>query len=225
MATRPTKKLQDIDTKGYTAAAKRLVEEIQSLDVIPPKDGEFYSLKRKRYSVGDGSVVMNELQFNLATILATDPDIPYWKAYAKAGYEVASYFNEAKNVKRIQAHLTGRCNSAITPPMQKLINYLKYGAAEELKIDATWLLNEQVNLYEECKRNKMYTQAVRLLNDISYHVDVDSRVSNKIEIEQKVDYAALLQEADSRISPPTLPDKETSREGALLEGNYEEISH
>ena len=208
-----------IDTTGYTAAAKLYLEEVQRVDVIPPRNGKAYTNHKNRYVTGENSSVMlSEQQANLCKVLAEDPDIPYPLAYVKAGYAYASYFNEAGNVKRIKAHLTGMTNQKLTVPLTTFINYLKFGAAEELLIDATWLLNAQVSLYEECRREKQYTQAVRLLDNISTHVDVDAKVSNRLEIVDTVDYALLLQQADSRTK--SLPATE---ETDVVEGTYEVV--
>ncbi len=205
----------DIDTTNYTPAAIKYLEEIQAIEVLQPKNNNIYNPRKHRFVIGENdSVELNELQSNLCKVLANDPDIPYPDAYVKAGYSYESYFNEAGNVKRIKAHLTGMVNQKLTPTLTKFINYLKYGAAEELLIDATWLLNTQVSLFEECRREKQWTQAVRLLSDISYHVDVDARVSNRLEIESAVDYAAIIQAAESRTK--SLPATESD----VVEGEY-----
>lgn len=209
----------EIDDTGYTPAAKRLLVEYRELDVIPPRNGNNYRTGRQRYITGENSSVsLSELQANIAKVLADEPDLAMAKAYVKAGYAYESYFNEGKNVKRIEAHLTGMCKSKMTPQVTAFMNYLKYGAAEELLIDSTYILNEQVSLYEECRRAKQYTQAIRLLNDLSYHIDVDSRVSNKVEIVDTIDYAALLQQADKRIK--SLPQIENSD---IVEGDYKVV--
>ena len=209
----------EIDDSGYTPAAKRLLAEYRELSVIPPKNGQSYRNDRYRYITGENtSVTLGELQANLAKVLADEPDLPLAKAYVKAGYAYESYFNEGKNVKRIEAHLTGMCKSKMSPQLTALMHYIKYGAAEELKIDATYILNEQVSLYEECRRAKQYTQAIRLLNDLSYHVDVDSRVNNRVEIVDNIDYAALLQQADKRTK--SLPATEDTD---VVEGEYEVV--
>lgn len=192
--------LQTINTKGYTDAAKRLVKEVENLSIIPPKNGVDYSRSKHRFITGENSSVdLEEKTVNLVQLLANDPDLPYWQAFIMAGFAYASYFNEAGNVKRIKAHLTGMCNTRMTPKATAFLNYLKYGAAEELFVDAQWVLAESVNLYEECRREGMYTQAARLLENIATHVDVDAKVSNKVVIESSVDYAAILQQAEKRM--------------------------
>lgn len=215
----------DIDTTNYTAAAKRYLEEVEGYSILPPKNGKTYEHKKQRFIVGESdSVSLNEKQANLCKLLAENPDIEYSEAFIRSGYAYESYFNEAGNVKRIKAHLTGMTNTKLTPELVKFINYLKYGAAEELLIDATWLLNEQVSLYEQCRREKQWTQAVRLLDNISTHVDVDAKVSNRLVVEGSVDYAAILQQAEARTlthedtkSLPAINDTE------IVEGEYTEV--
>jgi len=188
-------------TKEWTVAAKRFLEEVRQYDIIPPKNGKDYRPEKYRYVTGENSSVMcHERQANIAKLMADYPDMLLHEVYIKAGYSYASYFNEGKTVKRIKAHLVSNCRGKSSPAVKALSHYLKHGSAETLLIDSVWLLNEQVGLYEECRRSKNYTNAVRLLNDISMHVDVDSRVSNRVELVDTIDYASLLTAADNRIN-------------------------
>lgn len=207
-------KLIKMNTKGYTAALKRYIGYVEALPILPPKNGSSYSQMRQRFITGENtSVLLTEKQSNLAKTLADNPDMKVEDAFIISGYAYALYFNEAGTVTRTKAHLVSNFNRRFNKDVMALSNYLKYGSAEELKIDATWLLNEQVGLYEEVRREKQYTQAIRLLDSISLHVDVDARVSNKVIVEGSVDYAALLSQASDRL---TLDDPNVI-EGELIE--------
>lgn len=192
--------MEVLDTKGWTKSAKLYYADILAIVPIPPKNGHTYVNTKQRYITGERtSVLLSEKQANLSKLLAEDPTIKLDIAYVKAGYGWINYIKSAQGIQKSRAHLVGKCRARMTPGVQQLANYLKYGSAEEMLIDATWLLNEQVSLYEECRREKQFTQAVRLLSDISTHVDVDAKVSNRLIVEQAVDYAALLEQADARV--------------------------
>ena len=215
----------EMDKKGWTPAAVRLLAEVEEIDRIPPRDMEKgYSRSSQRYITGENtSVVLSELQANLCKAIADEPDGPRWKAYVRAGYDYTSYFNEAGTRKRIKAHLTGMANQRMNPKLTSYMNYLKYGAAEELKIDATWILNESVNLFETCKSEKKYTQAIRLLESISTHVDVDAKVSNRLVVEGAVDYAAILNSAENRIGIEEVVEEAVVTEMKQLTEHKEKI--
>jgi len=193
---------QKIDTTGYTNAAKRLVKEVEGWTIIPPRNGVEYRQQQHIYKVGEkeeATTYLSELQFNLAKLHSTHPDWPPHKLYICAGYSYGCLFNEGGNVKRIKAQLTSNYNQKMIPKVRAFANYLKYGAAEQLLIDATWVLHESVGLYEECRKGKHYTQAVRLLDNIAGHVDVNAKATNKVELVDTINYSALLSVANERV--------------------------
>ena len=191
--------------KDMSAQGKRLWDGLAKIDIIPPLDVDkgYTNQKYKYFLDVDTGIAYSERQINYAKILAHKPQVKHYEAMVEAGYEWKSFcYGDSEHFKRNLIH---KARTYLTENVTALVNYLKYDSALQLKIDATWLLNEQVSLYEQCRREGEYSSAVRLLNDISYHVDVDSRVSNKIEITDSIDYAALLQQADKRVSLPN-PD-------------------
>ena len=199
--------LETLDMSDYTPSAKKLVVQVRGFDIIPPKNGEKYETRKHIFVTGENSSVMlTELTVNLVKLLADKPDMPYWEAFIKAGYNVNAYFRDGRTVPRIKANLTSNCNKKMVPGAITFLAYLKHGAAEELLIDAQWVLAESVGLYEECRREKQYTQAARLLENIATHTSVDAKVSQRIQVEGVIDYAALLQQADDRLTIPSVLD-------------------
>jgi len=183
-----------------TPAYVRYVNELHTLPSKLPNNGEKFRQTYYRYVTGDNrSVTLNELQLNLAMVIAAEPERKADELYYMAGYNIESYMNEADSVKRLKAHLVGSYNAKKNTKVTEYANYLKYGSGEKLLIDATYILNEQVNLYEECRREKQFTTAARLLDNLAMHVDVDAKISNRVVVEGAVDYAALLDTAAGRV--------------------------
>ena len=208
-----------IDRSKLSKYVLAFLVKLESLDVIPPTNGEGYRAGRVKYTLEDDKqVAITERQLNLAKVSSEGYDKSKFELFVIAGYSPYAVFVKEgnwNNVTQIKQELTSKYDTAMTNSISKMINHLRYNGAIELQIDAKWLLAEQVDMYTECRRNKMYTQAVRLLHDISYHVDVDARVSNKIEIDASVDYAALLIAADNRTK--SLPQIESPD---IVEGEY-----
>ena len=144
---------------------------------------------------------MNELQFNLALSLYKYPEKTVEEVFVIAGYNISSYWRESDSLKRFRAHLVSNFKAKKNEKVTTLLHSLQHDGAEELLIDAKWMLNEMVTLYEQTKREKKYTQAIRLLDSISMHVDVDSKVSSRLVVEGAIDYAQLLEDASSRLRP------------------------
>ena len=194
-----------LDYKDLTAAGKRFYKHIDAIDIIPPLKTKGYTSQKYRYELSEDDIRWySERQVNYARTLVRNPKDKHYEAMVAAGYEWKNLlYGDIEHFKR---NLISMARRKLSSNLTALVNYLKYDSALELKIDATWLLNEQVSMYEECRREGQYNAAVRLLNDISYHVDVDSRVSNKIEISDNIDYAALLQQADARTTLSALPN-------------------
>ena len=178
---------------------KKFLAHVASIEVIPPDNGEAYSPKDYIMHVGDGEVVrIVERQRNLAVIMATEK-LTYIDCIVKAGYELVHNYNyENKTLLQVKNSFRQRFKAAYIVKVQKLQHFMENNAAKAIGIDPAWVLGQQVALFEICKRKGDHTNAVRLLNEISYHVDVDSRVSNKITVDTTVDYAALLQQANER---------------------------
>ena len=187
----------DINIDNLRENAKELLLRLEQLVRIPPRNGEEYTEKPISHVLTDRTVSLTERSSNLAKLLAEGKNEV--DALVMAGFNYYGAFKHRKTYSGIMKALRNICKNLQTEKVMALRNFLQYDAAEELSINAKWLLNEQVSLYYQCRKEKKYTQAVRLLHDISYHVDVDARVSNRIEIEQKVDYAALLNEAEGRV--------------------------
>lgn len=210
---------ESLDRSKLSRFVLKLLEQLESLDILLPKNGEGYSNHKIRYNIEDDITIrLTERQLNLANLSAKGYDNAKYELFVKAGYNFYAVFAKEgnwNNVKQIKQELTSKYDVAKTDTISQMINHLRYNGAVELHIDAKWLLNEQVDMYTECRRAKMYTQAVRLLHDISYHVDVDARVSTKLEIETSIDYAAMLAAADNRIK--SLPQTESSD---VVEGEY-----
>lgn len=181
-------------------------EDLTKIKVIPPRDREHgYSDNYHYYIINDERIGFNEKQLNFATVLATT-DLTSDEAFIKAGYNWVYIFAYNKHLiqkhkltmSHLRSNLRAEADKARTPKMNALINYLKKYSLEKIVIDAAWLLNEQVNLYMEAKNSKVFSVAAKVLNDISYHIDVDARAANKVEIENTVDYAKVLNEAYNR---------------------------
>ena len=220
-AGRDTHTAQSIDRTVFSSYVIKLLAELEGLDQIAPRDGVQYSDNRTSYKMDDDSLIrLTEKQLNLAQISSEGYGLSKYKMLHIAGYSIYSVFVKKgnwNNTKQIRQELTSKYDYYNVEVVQAMTNHLRYNSAVELKLDAKWLLAEQVDLYSECRRKNLHTQAVRLLHDISYHIDIDARVSNKLEIESTVDYAALLQQADARIiditpSPVLLPALEDTVE-------------
>ena len=183
--------------------SQNYLNELLSLYVIPPRSGKNYTTKKHYYMINNERIGFTEKQLNLATLLV-EGKLSYDRAYVKAGYDFLSHF-AAPCVEKCMTRslytkkLTEEVKAKLTPSFNLLLSYLKKYSLEKMSIDAQWLLNEQVNLYLECRREKSYTNAARILNDIASHVDVNAKASSKVEIESSVDYAAVLSEAHKRV--------------------------
>jgi len=188
---------------------KKFLTHIEQLDVIPPANGENYIGNNNQYHVGEGEVVrLNEKQVNLATIMANEPNTTEIDAIVRAGYTLQpstiAKMDSTTPLARIKNNFRQKFRNAYVANVQKLQHFIQRDAAKTLGLDAAWVLGQQVALFEECKRAKNYTNAVRLLDSISMHVTIDSRVSNRLEITDTVDYASLLSQADNRTNQPAL---------------------
>lgn len=217
-----THNAESLDRTVLSHQVLKLLKELESLDIIPPKNGKGYTLNRIKYNLEDGDVIeLSERQMNLAKVSSEGYDAYKYQMLVRAGYSPYAVFAKEGNwkyIKNIKQELTSKYDLYKTEAIDKMINHLRYNGAIELHLDAKWLLNEQVDLYSECRRNKMYTQAVRLLHDISYHIDIDARVSNKLEVTEKVDYAALLNNAEARTK--SLP---AAKDTDVVEGEFTEV--
>jgi len=187
---------------------KEYYQRLCNIKVIPPRNrNSGYSDNLNYYIINDERVGFNERQLNYATILATT-DLTLDEAYVKAGYSWVYVFAYNKHiikgdkltVSHLRSNIRAEADKAKTPRMTALVNYLKRYSLEKIVIDATWLLNEQVNLYMESRKAKSFGVAAKVLNDISHHIDVDARAANKVEIDNTVDYAKILNEAYNRSS-------------------------
>jgi len=217
---------QEDDPVGMEEAVRVLYKKLSALEILLPKNPEKgYGNANCAYTVGEGRKVrLSERQVNLAKLLASNPKMKAVDAFVIAGYAYKRAFYKYKTIRNIRDDLAHKFRTAMSKNVTTFLNYLKQDLTAELAIDAAWVLNESVSLYEETRRNGNYTQAVRLLHDIAMHVDVDARVSSKIEITQTIDYASLLQEAALRATKTlSIDDTETSEIGQIIEGEVVEL--
>jgi len=217
---------QEVNTVGLQEAVRVYYKRLSALEILPPKNPEKgYGNANCSYTIGEGKKVrLSERQLNLAKLLASNPKMKAVDAYVIAGYSYKRPFNKYRSIERIRKDLASKFRTTMTKNVTAFLNYLKQDLTAELAIDAAWVLNESVSLYEETRRNGNYTNAVRLLHEIAMHVDVDSRVSTKIEVKQTIDYAGLLQEAALRATKTlSTDDKETSEIGQIIEGEVVEL--
>ena len=220
-----THNADSIDRSVLSHSVLKLLAELEALDVIPPKNGTGYTLNRIKYNLEDGDVIeLSERQMNLAKVSSEGYDAYKYQMMVIAGYSPYAVFAKKGNwdyPKNIKQELSSKYDYYKVESIDKMINHLRYNGAIELHLDAKWLLNEQVDLYSECRRQKMYTQAVRLLHDISYHIDIDARVSNKLEVSEKIDYAALLNSADARTKSQPALENSDKEVGILIDNSTE----
>jgi len=188
----------NINTNLLREDAQRLLERLENIPVIPPRNGKKYSESGYTHSIGNSETVqLTERQGNLAKCLGEgDDDVT---ALVRSGFNWFGAFKHRRTASGVRKALRNISRNLQTPKVLSLKHYLQYDPAKEMHIDAQWLLNEQVELYKICKEEKKYTQAAKILNDISYHVDVDARATNKISVENAVDYAKVLSEAEERV--------------------------
>lgn len=197
----------NIPGRGMRTDVKKFLAHLDSIKVLPPDNGNKYILDTVLH-VGEGEVVrISEKARNLAVIRATEK-LTRIDAVVKAGYTLGHRAMESlgPNTKltAIKDNLRTRFTNSYTVKVQKLQHFIERDACKALGIDAAWVLGHQVALFEDCRAKGDRTNAVRLLNDISYHVEVDSRVSNKLQIDTAVDYAELLSQANDRLEAPGL---------------------
>jgi len=188
---------------GIVGKLAKFLQYLDSLPVMLPANGKGYIGADKSYHIGGGRLVrITEKQANLATIMATDSSITSLEATVKAGYSLQDRTIDAITnktpVSKLQANFSTRYAQAMTNSAVAYMNVIKQNNLEALSIDKDWVLGQQVALFEEVKREKNYTAAVRLLHDIAQHTDIDALATNKISVEQTIDYAAILSQADNR---------------------------
>jgi len=201
---------------GLNRGVKKFLAKVDAIEVIPPDNGVSYLLDTIMH-VGEGEVVrISERGRNLAVIMATE-NLIQMDAIVRAGYrlqpQTIKSFGPKTKLAVIKNTFRQKFVQSYTIKIQKLQHFIERDACKAIGIDAAWVLGKQVELFELCKAKGDNTNAVRLLNDISYHTEVDSRVSNRVVVEHQLDYAALLQEADQR----ALPAIEVEVEEAQLE--------
>lgn len=189
--------------EGITGKLATYLKHLDSIPVLLPANGKRYSGANNSYHVGGGRLVrISEKQANLARIMATDPKISAADAIVKAGYGLRKDTTDAitndTKISQLRSNFQTKYSQAMSTSTVAYMNTLKANNLEIMGIDKDWVLGQQVALFEEVKREGEYSQAVRLLHDIAQHVDVDAMASNKISVEQTVDYAALLNQADNR---------------------------
>lgn len=209
---------ESLDRSQMNKYAKGYLEHLESLEVIPPANGKDYTNRKVRYNLeNDITVRLSERQFNLAKLSSEGYGRTYDEILIMAGYSPYAVFAKPGNQKfaaEAKKELISKYKYYKVDSVDKMINHLRYNGAAELQIDKEWLLNEQVQLYTECRIAKKYTQAARLLHDISYHVDVDARVSTKPDVTDVLDYAALLTAATKRMK--VLPEPEIKDDDAVI---------
>jgi len=192
---------------GMTTSTKTFLKKLIDVDVIPPDNGKKYTAANNTFHVGKGKLVrISERQRNLAVIFATEPTTSITYALIRAGYDLNyDSWDGSTTAPMVRSELDRKYRRVYTQKALALQTHIQEDACEALNIDAAWVLGQQVALFEETKRKGAYAQAVRLLHDISYHTDVDARISNKLEVTEKVDYEAILNSASNRTSLPN-PD-------------------
>ena len=200
-----------INLSRLSDASKALFKRLDSY----PVDEKLLKQNFVKLNIDGEIVVLSNKQFALATHLSND--VEPLEAYVRAGYNWINRFSDKnrRNANNIKKNLLEDFKRMCLPKVTKICNYLKKGPLEELRIDKTWVLNEQVTLYNITKAEKQYTTAARLLDQIASHVDVDAKATNKVSIESNVDYATILAEAKKRtmkaLEKPSEP-KEITRE-------------
>jgi len=135
-----------------------------------------------------------------------------WFNIPNCNYSLTAYKRHLLNNEYITAFTIRR--EFITTVKFKLgsdnVQNYKKALLKQSKID-TWdaqrVLKESIAIYESCKDLKP-TQALRALELIGKHALVDAFVSNKVVLEQKIDYASLLSEASQRVAIDSPKDKE-----------------
>ena len=202
----------DLDISKKQKSVQQLYYRLKEMEPKTPID----SLKRTRILLDDKVEIFSDKQQELAKLIAQG--FPAWEAVVRAGYAWRPWFRESScnNATKIKDSLISHFKVKAVPKVNKLANKLKEYSIEQLGIDKTWLLNEQVNLYYITKNEKQYTVAARLLDNIATHVDVDAKASNKVTIEHEVDYSKILNEAKKRLEFVSAPEI-TKEEPKLVE--------
>jgi len=179
-----------------------LIDYIARMDKLEvrPVDSSVYA--KTRYSVGkDASVALTKQQYNIVMNMHLHPAMTMDEVYVASGYKwkenISRNFIDSKSAKR---KMTEYGNSKVTPAMSQLLVYLKKGISEEIKLDAQWILHESVSLLEAAKRAKNFSVAARILDNLASHREIDSNISNKIIVENAVDYASMLEDASRRVT-------------------------
>ena len=185
-------------------------KHILGLHVTPPKEpSKGYRAKPQFFKLPDGTTeYFTERQLNLATHMAAG--VPLDDAYVMSGYKVLSHLKhvEAKKMD-VRKHILSKAGRVFVPSVMALSNAIQTNTIDKLVVDATWLLNAQINLYLKAEAIGQLATAARVLNDIASHIDVDAKATNKLSIDDSVDYAAVLNKATKRIAKPRLviPDE------------------
>lgn len=126
-------------------------------------------------------------------------------------------------IKEFNAHLELKLNQS--PVMREYMEAIK----EQTK-DIIWTakkhLEESIYMYESLKDDKP-TQALRALEQIGRNKLVDAFASNKVVVENKIDYAALLEDAGNRALPKAhtraLPEPKVLNDSVLEVTVLEEV--
>ena len=189
---------------------KSLINYIAKLELIEVRECGKSPHMKTRYSVGkDASVALTKQQYNMVQTMHMHPEYDMDEVFVAAGYKwkenISNNFIEIRSAKRKMLEYG---TSRLTPAMTTLLVYLKKGMSEEIKLDAQWILHESVSLLEAAKRAKNFSVAARILDNLGTHIDIDSKVSNKLVVEGAVDYAALLAEAGDRVVLEEIVDVE-----------------
>lgn len=206
MKTGNTTTLEELKIAEMPTNIKKYFMHLHTLPVTPPKNGKQHSPHHTRWHSGFDEIgnpqfaQLNEYQTNFASLLSTGK-FPIEDCWVMAGYAWMFTFKhwEDETLSQIKKNVYGNAKDRQTVAVTRYINYLKKNPAQQLIVDAAWVLNEQVKLYEETKAEKEYQVAARVLNDIAGHVHVDAKARTKLEVESTVDYAALLNEANGRL--------------------------
>ena len=134
-----------------------------------------------------------------------------WFSFVASGYSLLNAKHHLNNFEKIQPWhikraLESRVKQKLSGPNTQAYKAALIKGAKMDKWDAQRVLKEAVAVYESTKDDKP-TQALRALELIGKHVLVDAFVSNRVIVENKLDYATLLQEASSRaIEAPKEPE-------------------
>ena len=131
----------------------------------------------------------------IAICLSRYPD---WYNYLKKNLTLDMKTSKGRvSVKGAIFTLRERANDKITPTMTLYMQKVKHVSKKDVA-DAKWVLTRAMEVYEDCRSDGNHTQAIKALEVIGKHIDVDAFVSNRVLVENTVDYAAILSSANNR---------------------------